>query len=221
MEHTFKSRPSYALVDIMLEQGESLVVEAGAMVYKDTGVPITTEARGGFWSSLKRTLGGESFFMNTFTSPSGRGRIGLASEMPGDIVHRSLEPGKPFMMQASAFLCSTPSVELETIWGGLKALLSKEGLLLLKATGKGDLFFTAYGTIYEVDVDGSYTVDTGHMVAFESTLDYEVKKVGGWKSTLLSGEGLVAEFKGKGKLWLQTRQVASLIAWITRLLPVK
>lgn len=219
MEHSFKSKPSYSLVELSLSQGEQVVTESGAMVYHDPGIEIETEARGGIWNSLKRMVGGESFFMNTFTASTGTGRVGLAPVMPGDIIHRELAPGTPFFMQSSAFLASGPGIELETEWGGLKALVSREGLFLLKASGKGDLFFTAYGAIYEVDVDGSYTVDTGHMVAFESTLSYEVRRVGGWKSTFLSGEGLVADFKGKGKLWCQTRQVGTLISWIKGLLP--
>jgi uncharacterized protein (TIGR00266 family) len=85
--------------------------------------------------------------------------------------------------------------------------------------GTGDVWFNAYGNIVEVDVDGEYVVDTGHIVAFEPGLNFKVARVGGLKSTLLSGEGFVARFKGKGKLYIQSRTVSSLLGWITPLLP--
>ena len=70
-----------------------------------------------------------------------------------------------------------------------------------------------------IDVNGKYTVDTGHIVAFEDTLTYKVKKVGGWKSTLLSGEGLVCEYSGTGRLWIQSRVPGGFIGWVSKLLP--
>jgi len=94
-----------------------------------------------------------------------------------------------------------------------------EGLFLLSATGAGDLFINAYGGIREIDLNGSFIVDTGHIVAFEDSLTFNVKKVGSWKSTLFSGEGLVCEFSGKGKLWIQTRNLSALVAWLRPMLP--
>ena len=110
-------------------------------------------------------------------------------------------------------------MDLKLKFGGLKTLLGGEGLFLLRASGTGNLFINAYGGIRELDLAGPFIVDTGHIVAFEESLSFNVKKVGGWKSTLLSGEGLVCEFNGKGKLWIQTRNVGAMVSWLRPMLP--
>ena len=81
------------------------------------------------------------------------------------------------------------------------------------------MLINSYGAIQKVDVDGKYLVDTGHVVGFNGDLTYKIRRVGGWKSTLLSGEGLVLEFSGKGTLWLQTRNMNAMVGWITPVLP--
>lgn len=123
------------------------------------------------------------------------------------------------MIQASSFLASHPGLNVKLKFGGLKSLFGGEGLFLMRAEGQGDLFINAYGGIRELDLNGPFIVDTGHIVAFEESLTFDVKKVGGWKSTILSGEGLVCEFNGKGKLWMQTRNVGGLVGWLRPMLP--
>ncbi|HBW48213.1 TPA: TIGR00266 family protein, partial [bacterium] len=93
------------------------------------------------------------------------------------------------------------------------------GLFILEASGTGDLFASGYGIISEETVKGSMTVDTGHLVAWEPSLTYRIKRVGSWKSTLLSGEGLVVEFSGMGKILICSRNVSSLVSWISPWLP--
>ena len=117
--------------------------------------------------------------------------------------------------QAGSFLASTPGIETRLRWGGLRTLLGGEGLFLMHCTGKGELFLNSYGGIVAVEVDGTYVVDTGHLVAFEGSLDFKVRSVGaGLKGLLFSGEGLVMEFRGKGKLYLQSRNLGSLAGWL-------
>jgi uncharacterized protein (TIGR00266 family) len=122
-------------------------------------------------------------------------------------------------IQGSSFLCSGPGINTTTKFGGIRSLLGGEGLFLLKAEGNGDLFLSAYGAILPIHVESSYMVDTGHIIAFEDTLDYSIRRVGNWKSTIFSGEGLVTEFTGKGTVWIQTRVPSGFIRWLIRLLP--
>jgi len=130
----------------------------------------------------------------------------------------SSSPGRLYA-QSGAFLASSPDLEIDVKWGGAKTFFAGEGLFLLRLEGNGDLFLSSFGGIEEINVDGTLSVDTGHIVAFEETLDFKIRKAGGLKATLLSGEGLVAEFAGKGKIWIQTRSIAEYIGWLVSLLP--
>jgi uncharacterized protein (TIGR00266 family) len=94
-------------------------------------------------------------------------------------------------------------------------LFSGEGAFFLQCSGSGDLLVNSYGAIEKVEVDGSYLVDTGHVVGWEGDLTYSMRKAGGWKSAVLSGEGMVLEFKGTGTLWLQSRNLGSFVSWIS------
>ena len=111
-------------------------------------------------------------------------------------------------------------IEIDTKWGGAKTFFSGEGLFLLKLEGNGDVFLSSFGGVEKIELKNeSLIVDTGHIVAFDDNLEFKVKKVGGLKSTILSGEGLVAEFTGEGNVWIQTRSISSYIGWLSSLIP--
>jgi len=216
MRHRILSRPSYSLLELELEDGEEVLAEPGAMVYM-RNVEISPEVRGGILGGLKRSfLGGESFLVNRFVS-KGKGLLGLAPPYNGDVTHLKLS-GRIYA-QSGAFLASSPTVSIDVKWGGAKTFFAGEGLFLLKLEGSGDLFLSSFGGVEELSVDGSLLVDTGHIVAFDESLDFRVRKAGGLKATILSGEGLVAEFSGKGKVWIQTRSIAEYVGWLVSLLP--
>ncbi|MFO8057610.1 MAG: TIGR00266 family protein [bacterium] len=220
MEIRLVNQPDYAMAEVELSAEEEIVVESGSMAAMSTNIEVETEARGGVWSSVKRMAGGESFFINTYTAQGAPGSIYLAPGHPGDMRHLQLA-GDELMIQSGSFIASSPGVELDTSWGGAKTFFGGEGLFMLKASGTGDVLFGAFGAVHEVDVNGNYTVDTGHIVAFDSSLSFNVRKVGGLKSLFLSGEGLVCDFSGQGKLYLQTRKPASFVSWIHQFRPVK
>ena len=220
MKYEIKHGPSFSSLFFDLDAGEQVRTEAGSMVGMSGNLGIETKAYGGFFKSILRKLfGGESIYQNTYTSGGGAGQLILSPSLPGEIRHYRLGGGNTMILQGTSFLASSPSISMQTKYGGMKSMLSGEGLFLLEMKGEGDLWFNSYGNIVEVDVDGEYVVDTGHIVAFEPTLTFKVSKVGGLKATLLSGEGFVARFKGKGKLYIQSRTVSSLLGWITPLLP--
>ena len=221
MEFEILYRPSYAMAKIALRGGESIVAESGAMVAMSDNVEIKTEARGGLFGGLKRSmLGGESFFQNTFVAENGPGEVMFAPALPGDIAHLRLN-GETVFVQSGSYMASSPDIEIDTKWSGAKGFFSKEGLFLLRASGMGDLFLSSYGGIHEITLNPgqSYTIDTGHMVAFDSTIDYNVRRVGGLKSTLFSGEGLVASYSGTGRLFMQTRSEDAYLSWLIPQLP--
>jgi uncharacterized protein (TIGR00266 family) len=220
MDHEITHRPSYAQLTLSLDPGESVRAEAGAMVSYAGDLDIETGAEGGLLKSLSRSVfGGESFFMNTFTA-NGESRLDLAPALSGDVQHHALDDETLFV-QSTSFIASDPSIDVDTKFGGGKTFFGGEGLFLLKLSGTGPAFISSYGAIDEHHVEPGETriVDTGHVVAFEETLDFEVKRVGGLKSTLFSGEGLVCEFSGEGTVWTQTRSPDAFLSWLIPKLP--
>lgn len=210
MRHEIKNKPDYASLHLTLDEGEKVVTEAGAMMAMDAGLKMETNMKGGLMAAAKRALGGESVFLNTYTSTGEGQRLDVAPAAPGDVIHLVLDGSRAITTQRGAYCASTPGVSVDSKWGGAKSFFGGEGLIMLKCTGEGDLWLASYGAIHEVDVDGSYTVDTGHIVAFEDSLSFKVTKTGGMKSLFLSGEGLVCAFTGTGKLWIQTRNAPAL-----------
>jgi uncharacterized protein (TIGR00266 family) len=220
MEFDIEHRPSYAQLTLDLDAGESVRAEAGAMVSKSPHLDVETSAEGGVLKSLSRSLfGGESFFMNTFTAAE-PGQLQLAPALSGDVQHHGLAD-ETLYVQSSSFLASDPTVDVDTEFGGAKTFFGGEGLFLLRLSGSGPVFLSSYGAIDEHDLDGteSFVVDTGHIVAFEESLSFDVRKVGGLKSTLFSGEGLVCEFSGEGRVWTQTRSPDAFLSWLIPKLP--
>jgi len=222
MEYDISHRPSYAQLTLDLDTGETVRSEAGAMVSMSPGIEVETSAEGGIWKSLSRSVfGGESFFMNTFTAAES-GTLQLAPALSGDVSHHSLSD-ETLYVQSTSFLASEPSVDVDTEFGGAGTFFGGEGLFLLRLEGTGEAFLSSYGAIDETTVDAGEThvVDTGHIVAFEESLDFSVRKVGGLKSTLFSGEGLVCEFSGEGRVWTQTRSPDHFLAWLIPQLPAR
>lgn len=213
--------PSFAAAKVFLDQGESLRAEAGAMVAKTPSVDIETSTGGGLLKGLRRSvLGGESFFLNTFTATSGPGTVTLAPPLPGDVVEWPLS-GQTVFLQSGSYLAAGGDIDVDSKWGGSRTFFSSEGLIMLKCHGTGSLLVSSYGAIEAVDLapGEAYTVDTGHMVGWSEGVSYAVRKVGGWKATMLSGEGLVVDLTGPGRIYLQTRSPEDLLGWLIPKLP--
>ncbi|MDZ7830821.1 MAG: TIGR00266 family protein [Desulfobacterales bacterium] len=208
--YTIDGRPDFSFLTVKMAKGTTLKVEASAMATMDTNITMKTRLKGGFG----RMVTGESLFINEFTAEGGSGEIGIAPGPAGDMAHAYLN-GNTIFLQNSAFVASSMGVSIETKWQGMvKGFFSGESLFLIRCSGTGDLWFNTFGAMIPVDVDGEYVVDTSYIVAFTEGLDYRVKSVGGYKSLFFSGEGLVCWFSGKGRVWIQTRQLPGFITWI-------
>lgn len=213
--------PAFAAAKVTLDAGESIKAEAGAMLAMTSNVEVETSTQGGMLKGLKRAvMGGESFFMNTFTASGAGAEIYFAPSLPGDVVAWELA-GQTMYVQSGSYLASASSVDIDTHWGGAKTFFSREGLFVLKVAGTGDVLLSSYGAIHAVDLaDGQQlTVDTGHLVAWAEGVGYEVRKIGNWKSTMLSGEGLVCDLTGPGRIYLQTRSQSAFLDWLIPHLP--
>lgn len=199
-------RPGQSLARVQLAPNESVLAESGAMVGQSTNVQMQTQA-GGLMKGLKRMFGGESFFRNTFTAQGGPGEVLFAQALCGDMHVLEMTPNGYFI-QSGAFVASSPEVQTDTKLGGFKGFFSGAGMFVLKATAPGPakVLIGAFGGLQELQCDGNMVIDTGHLVAWDGTLNYKVGKSGsGWIASFLSGEGLVCHFQGQGRIWIQTR----------------
>jgi len=229
MQHTIEHGPSFAWLKVALDPGDEVQAEAGAMVRQDTQVEMTTHLnagkRAGFFQKLwaimialiRKVAGGETMFVNRFSSAT-PGEVVLAPSLSGHIIHHSLSGNEKLFVQTGSYLASTGDIDTKVRFGGLKSLLGGEGLVLLECGGTGDLWVNSYGGVVPVPVNGTFTVDTGHIVAFEGSLNFKVKSIGGFKSFLFSGEGLVCEFSGQGTVYMQSRNLSALVGWLSPLL---
>ena len=210
-------RPSYSMAAVTLAPHERVRVEAGSMVSMSAGVTLETKAAGGLLSSLKRSiLGGESFFMNEYLASASGGALNLAPALPGDMAVVRQDGGRALMVQSGAYVASSMDIAVDTKFGGARTFFASEGLFLLRCSGAGDVILSSYGAIHELNLDAGerYTVDTGHLVAFDEGIDFAVRAVGGLKSTLFSGEGLVVDLTGPGRVLMQTRSADALLTWL-------
>lgn len=221
MQVEIKAGPAFAYGEVTLPPNGSVRVEAGAMAMQRGDVTVDTSTQGGFLKGLKRTIGGESFFVNDFTAGVGGGVVGVAAALPGDMVLVDLSQGQTIMVQSGSWIASDTSIDVDSKWGGGKMFFSGEGLILLKCTGNGHVLLSAYGAIIEASLAQGevMTLDTGHLVAFDDTITYSVRKAGSWKTSLLGGEGLVTDFTGPGRIWMQTRSTPDFISWLVSVIP--
>ena len=172
----------------------------------DTSIQTTTrqKSKGGLLAGAKRLLGGESFFINQFTAGQAGGEVWLATTLPGDMIVYELGQ-ETLIVQGSSWGASEPNVEVDVGWQGFKSIFAGEGLFWLKLKGSGKAILSSFGAIYPIEVDGETIVDTGHIVAFNETLDFSLTKAGSsWIASILGGEGLVCRFKGRGTVWCQS-----------------
>ncbi|OCQ99683.1 TIGR00266 family protein [Oscillatoriales cyanobacterium USR001] len=225
IDYTIEHSPSYASLRLDLKKNETVFVESGAMAAMDSCIKMKSKVQGGLMKGIGRMLGGESLFVSEFTAEGKPGQLFVSPGVPGDIQHYYLD-GNSLMVQSSGFVASSPSVTIDTKFQGVKGFFSGESLFLIKASGSGNFWFSSYGAIVEIPVDGDYVVDTGYIVAFEDTLNYNVEMMGGLsfkslRTGILGGEGLVCRFRGQGRLWVQSRNLFPLLNFLNPFRPVK
>jgi uncharacterized protein (TIGR00266 family) len=214
-------QPSFSLAVLQLAAEQSIQAEAGAMVSMSGNIELQSQMKGGLMGALKRAAGGESAFISTFTARGGPGEVTLAPGSPGDVAAIELS-GQPFFVQSSSYLAGDSSLTVDTKWGGAKSFFAGEGLFVLMIQGQGLLLVSSFGAIHRkvLRPGERYVVDTGHLVAWEGTTQYTLRKAAsGLFKSMMSGEGIVAEFTGPGELLIQTRNLAALAGLLKPFFP--
>lgn len=219
MKYEIKYKPSYSMLDVDLEAGDSITAEAGAMTYMDPTVNVKTTMREkGFLKTIGLSIiGGQSFFVNHYTGP---GKIGLVAAPVGDIEEIPISDENGMIIQKSAYVASTGDVDLDVKWEGFRKGLFGQGLFMLRVTGNGSLFINTFGAIdrHELGTGDSLIVDNFHLVGFSASCSYRVTKFGGLKETILSGEGFVTNITGPGTVYIQTKNMREFVDWLWVLL---
>ena len=213
------------LVEIALDPKEGVRAEAGTMTYMESGIEMQTTTGGGVLQGLKRAVTGESFFITTFLNNSAaKSRVAFAAPYPGKVVTVDLaQEGGRFICQKDSFLCAAQGIEVEIAFTKKlgAGLFGGEGFILQRLEGNGLAFIHAGGTVIEKNLAAgeSLRVDTGCIVGFSTTVDYDIKFVGGFRNALFGGEGLfVANLTGPGKVFLQSLPLSRLADRLKRAL---
>lgn len=223
MEIAIRHDPSFAVARCTLGGGEIVRAESGAMMATSDGVAIEAAMQGGLMKSLRRgVLGGESFFVTTYTAPANGGWVDVAANLPGDMTTVEITD-RPLLIQRGSYIASESGVDIDTRWGGVKSLVGGEGGFLLRATGGGTVVLSCYGALDRIRLAEGETivVDSGHMVAFDEGVTFDLRRAASGKTmqSLKSGEGFVFDFRGPGEVMVQSRNPAALIQWLTTALP--
>ncbi len=208
--------PSFSVVHIDLDTGESVTAEAGSMQSMSAELDMKAVTNGGFFSALgKKFFGGESFFVNRFTNSTGKTlRVSISQDVPGEVVQRELKDGDAICLQRGAYLAHTGEVTFKAAWSGFVSWVGGEGLIKLTAKGPGTLWYGAYGGIVPRRVEGELKVDDGHLVAWDPGLKLKLALAGGLFASLFGGEGFVTRLVGNGTVYVQTRSVKGLASWL-------
>lgn len=206
MEVKLRHAPAYAVARCWLEPNESVKVQPGAMMAHSFGITLTAKAEGGILKGLGRMIGGESFFTSTFTASSEGGWVDIVSESVGDIESVAIDSSTDFVLTRGAWLANDGKIEIKPD-ASIGSLFAGEGLVILRARGTGNLVISSYGGLDVISLKAGegFTVDTGHLVGWESSVQMRTRKSAGFLNSMKSKEGLVVDVQGPGHLLLQSR----------------
>ncbi|MCK9581569.1 MAG: TIGR00266 family protein [Methanoregula sp.] len=212
------------MAKIELLPGEGVFGEAGSMVNMSGHIMMESQLKGGIISGLKRAFGGDSIFLTKFTAHDQAGFVSFAGTMPGKIFTVHVTPRSEFIAQKSSFLACEESVNLDlAITKNIRAgFFGGEGFIFQRMTGYGTAFLHCCGDIIELNLKHGemIKVQTGLVVGFEQSVDYDIALVGGIATALFGGEGLfVTTLTGPGKVVLQSMNIAKIAASIIPFLP--
>lgn len=215
MKYEIRYKPAFAAIFLTLNPGESIIAEAGAMTSMDAQLSMRTEFSGGLIPALlKKFLGSESLFVNVFTNETQQTlTLTLTQSIIGDIERINLSQSE-ICFQPGAYIAHTSGVKMGVQWAGIPSWIAGEGLFKLKLTGKGRVFFGAYGGITKKRIEGEFVVDSGHLVAYEPQMKMSVGLASGLFGSVTSGEGLVNRISGQGEIYLQSRSVSGLVRYL-------
>ena len=217
MKFNIEHRPDFSWLTVSVPKDQTLFVEASAMASMSTNMQMKTKFKGG----LRRFVSGESLFLSEFKANAMDGEVTIAPGPFGDISHFELKEETVFL-SSSSYVAHTEGLVYETKFQNVtKGLFSGAGWFLVKMSGTGHVWYNGYGALTEINVEDEVLIDNNHLVAFTTGLEYDMEKLGNYKSLFFSGEGFVCRFRGKGKVYVQTKKPSALVSWAHIFRPVR
>lgn len=209
--------PAYTIAYVILDHDERVHCEPGSMVAMSGGVSGTANVPGGVVrGALRHALGTEAFFSATYHAYVHGAWVALAPRYPGDVAVLEVAPGQELAITSGALLGHAGTVDVTTGWAGLRSVVLKEGATVLSATGHGPVLVCSYGALNCVTLRDGETliVDTGHIAAWDRSMGLRIGPLGGVVESKFTGEGMVGQFTGPGRVWIQTRAEQQLRSWL-------
>lgn len=222
MRVEIRHQPAFAVARLFLGAGETVKAESGSMAAMSAGITIEAKMEGGLFKALKRSaLGGESFFVTTYASTVAEGWVDVAANLPGDIASIDVTGDRGLAVTRGSWLGHESSVDMDTSWGGAKNLFGGEGGFIAHMTGNGKVVVGSYGALdlHALQAGEGFTVDSGHLVAYDDGIGMQTRTVSGLMTSMKSGEGMVVDMTGPGRVWTQSRNPGALVQWLTTALP--
>ena len=215
MDYKILGSKAFSYIKFNLSPGDKIRTESGAMASMGKEVDLKTKLNGGFFSAIVlKLLGKESLFINTFSNKGSTTQdVVVTQPVPGEIISQNIN-NETLYLQPGAYIASTGGVRFSINWAGFSSWLAGEGLFRLRVKGSGTVFYGAYGSVVEKEIDGEYIVDSGHLLSYPPDMKLQIKMSGGIFSSLFSGEGLVLKLTGKGTVKLQTRSIQGVASWL-------
>ncbi len=232
MRYTTQGSDTFPMIVLTLDRGESVQIESGAMIYHNGNVELAGKMNsngkkglGGLLSAVGRSMtSGESFFITTATGTNAGGELGIAPANPGAIRALTLDAQHQWCLNTGAFLAGDSTTGYQMIAQHVGGALfgGTGGFFIMQTSGSGTMLVSAYGDMVAVDLDGShdYVVDNSHVVAWADTLTYHIEAASGVFG-FTTGEGLVNRFSGRGRVYIQTRNIEALAKLIVPYVPSK
>lgn len=222
MQVEVRHQPAFAVARVTMSAQESVKAESGAMAAMSHGVEVQAKMEGGIFKALKRSvLSGESFFVTTYECSVDGGWVDVAAYLPGDIAVIDVTPDRGLGVTRGSWLANESSVSMDTKWGGANNLFGGEGGFVARMTGAGKVVVSSYGAmdLHDLQPGQGFTVDSGHLIAYDDGIAMKTRTVSGVMTSVKSGEGLVIDITGPGRVWTQTRNPNALVEWLTTVLP--
>jgi uncharacterized protein (TIGR00266 family) len=216
VKHEIRYKPAFSTLFVTLEPGESLIAQAGAMASMAGELSMETQFAGGLVAALLRKfLGGETLFVNQFQNRTRESlQLVLTQSLVGDIERIELR-GDTICFQPGAYIAHIGNIQTGVQWAGFSSWLAGEGLFKLKLSGNGTIFFGAYGGISKRKIGNEgLVVDSGHLVAYQPSVQMKIGMASGLIGSVTSGEGLVNRLSGQGTVYLQSRSVDGLVRYL-------
>jgi uncharacterized protein (TIGR00266 family) len=218
MQVLIPGKPSYAMATLTLEYGESAYVERGSIAALSDGIDVRGSLGGdGIIRALKRrTLGDEPLIFTEVRAQAQDAWVSVAPPYPGDIEDVELDGSTNLLIDTGALLAYSMGISSDVRYSGLKTVVLHEGVVMLEVSGRGSVIMSSYGAIVKVDLaaDEKIVIDTGHLVGFTSTVTFDIGVLESITKSVVTGEGLVAQLTGPGRVYMQTRAEQQLRSWL-------